>query len=592
MNREKLQKRFEHFYDRWAQLPVIQQELFKLLAVVLVLGAIGLGFFLVGRPFWRGWKQQTAIKQARQFAENNDYRNAVLALRRATEENITDLETWKIVGDFLAEIGSSEAITARKNAVNLAPKDNSLRLAYVIESLRYGEIQSAKDSLDAVREGANKDIAFHRMAAAISMALRQTSDLVGHLERILQFDPANAEARFNLAALRVWGGDAKESDQAVQELRALTAPENPMRVRAALELLKFTARTGGRTEVDALVAFLHTNFCGRPPTDLQVRANGGQPPGWFALVEALKHDAAKNAFDAAQMGRWMASIAMRREALLWLEELPPAMQRGPAVGSILIELIITINDLERLRRVLVDGGALGKIEPAVVDLAYAARWQRTHRLESRGRVTWDDAISASAGSLNALRAILRLADAWGDTEGAEAVLRKIVQDYQNERWAVEALRLSYSRRRDTEKLLQLYATWAARSSDNHMVQRTWVMLSLLLNRATPEVIATARREFTAAPDDTAAVLCRAASLRAQGQLEEALAVLDKMPVSDWQRPKIALWRGVLLAETGQKDRARAALQIAMGDNGFLPEELALLQAAGNKIGLRPAAAPK
>ena len=59
-----------------------------------------------------------------------------------------------------------------------------------------------------------------------------------------------------------------------------------------------------------------------------------------------------------------------------------------------------------------------------------------------------------------------------------------------------------------------------------------------------------------------------------------------------QRPKIALWRGVLLAETGQKDRARAALQIAMGDNGFLPEELALLQAAGNKIGLRTVAAPK
>lgn len=586
MIREKLRQRFEKYYDRWAQMPVIQQEIFKLLALVFVLALAGAGFYLVGSPFWRGWKQQTAIKQARQFAASNDYRNAVLALRRATELNASDLETWKIVGDFLAEIGSSEAITARKNAVNLAPSDNSLRLAYVIEALRYGEIPSAKEALEAVREGANRDIAFHRMAAAVSMALRQSGDLVGHLERILQFDPANAEARFNLAALRIWGDDQKQIEHAVRELRELTAPGNSMRVRAALELLKYTARTGGRTEVNEIVGFLHTNFCGLSPTKLEMSDNGGQPPGWFSLLEALKLEAAKDAFTAAQMGRWMASISMRREALLWLEELPLAMRRGPAVGSVLIELIISTNDLERLRQVLVDGGALGKIEPAVVDLAYAARWQRTRRLEARGRTTWEDAIGASAGSLNALRALLRLADAWGDAEGAEAVLRKIVQDYQGERWAIEALRVSYARRRDTEKLHQLYTTWAVRSPDNHGVLRTWVMLSLLLNRATPEVLATARREYAIAPEDTAVVLCRAASLRAQAQPEDALAVLDAMPLSDWQRPKVALWRGVLLAETGQKDRARTALQLAIADPNLLPEETALIISAGNKIGLR------
>lgn len=586
MIRDKLQQRFEKYYDRWAQMPVIQQEIFKLLALVSVLALIGAGFYLVGSPFWRNWKQQTAVKQAKEFAANNDYRNAVLALRRATEQNVSDLETWKIVGDFLAEIGSSEAVTARKNAVNLAPADNSLRLAYVIEALRYGEIPSAKEALEAAREGSNRDIAFHQMAAAVSMALRRTGDLVGHLERILQFDPTNAEARFNLAALRLWGDDQKNIEHAVRELRELTAPGNSMRVRAALELLKYTARTGGRSEVNEVVGFLHTNFCGLSPTKLEMSDSGGQPPGWFALLEALKTEAAKDAFSAAQMGRWMASISMRREALLWLEELPPAMRRGPAVGSVLIELIISTNDQERLRHVLVDGGALGKIESAVVDLAYAARWQRTHRLEARGRTTWEDAIGASAGSLNALRALLRLADAWGDAEGAEAVLRRIVQDYQGERWAGEALRVSYARRRDTEKLHQLYTTWAGRSPDNHVVQRTWVMLSLLLNRATPEVLATARREYATAPEDTAVVLCRAASLRAQAQPEDALAVLDAMSLSDWQRPKVALWRGVLLAETGQKDRARTALQLAITDPNLLPEETALIISAGNKIGLR------
>ncbi|MBI3886977.1 MAG: hypothetical protein HY302_14805, partial [Opitutae bacterium] len=488
MPRQSLQEKYARYFDRWAQLPVIQQELFKLLALILLVGTFGLGVFFAGKPFWRGWRQQAALRQARQFAESHDYRNAVLALRRATEENVSDLETWRVVADFLAEIGSPEAITARKNAVNLSPQDNSLRLAYVIEALRYGEIQSAQEALAAAREGAHKDIAFHQMAAAIAMALRRKGDLAGQLERILQFDPQNPEARFNLAALRVWGDDPARSAPAVQELRDLTGPANPMRVRAALELLKFAARTGGRTEVDALVAFLHTNFCGRPPSATQVRDNGGQPPGWFALLEAMKAGAAKDPFDAAPMARWMASVSMRREALAWLEELPPALRRGPVVGSSYIDLIVAVDDPERLRRVLVDGGALGKIEPAVVDLAFAARWQRAHLLEARGRTTWDDAIGASSGSLNARRALLRLADAWGDREGAEAVLRRIVQDYPGERWAVEALRLSYAQRRDTEKLLQLYTVWTGRAPDNRPVQRTWVMLSLLLNRATPEVL--------------------------------------------------------------------------------------------------------
>lgn len=587
MKFDSLRERYAKHLERWSQFPIIQQEMFKLLAVLLLVGTVALGFFLAGKPFWRHWKQQAAITQARSFAANNDYRNAVLALRRATEQNITDLETWKIVADFLTDIGSPEAITARRNAVNLSPDDNSLRLAYVIESLRFGEIQSAKEALAGVTEGASRDIAFHRMAAAVAMALRQTGALVGHLQRILQFDPANAEARFNLAALRVWGDDAKLVEPAIAELRALTAPGNPMRVRAALELLKLSARTLDKASIDALVVFLHQQFVGHALAPSQLADAGQQPPGWFALLEALKIDAAKNSFDAAQLGRWMASLGMQREALLWLEDLPPAMTRGPTVGSVMIDLIVTTNDMERLRKVLVDGGAFGRIEPAIVDLAYAARWQRSHRLEARGRTTFEDAISASAGSLNSLRALLRLADAWGDAEGGESVLRRVVQDYPGERWAYEALRLSYTRRRDTEKLFQLYSVWAPRAPENRPVQRTWIMLSLLLNKPGTEVYAAARREYAASPDDTATVLCRAAALRAQGQPADALAVLDAMPVAEWQRPKVALWRGVLLAETGQHDRARTALQIAMTGQGFLPEEQTLLQTAASKIGLRP-----
>ena len=123
----------------------------------------------------------------------------------------------------------------------------------MIESLRFGETQSAKEALAGVTEGASRDIAFHRMAAAVAMALRQTGALVGHLQRILQLDPSNAEARFNLAALRVWGDAAELVELAIAELRALTAPGNPMRVRAALELLKLSARTLDKGSIDGLI---------------------------------------------------------------------------------------------------------------------------------------------------------------------------------------------------------------------------------------------------------------------------------------------------------------------------------------------------
>ena len=61
-------------------------------------------------------------------------------------------------------------------------------------------------------------------------------------------------------------------------------------------------------------------------------------------------------------------------------------------------------------------------------------------------------------------------------------------------------------------------------------------------------------------------------------MKEAVERLDKIPVADRGRADLAFWRAVILADTDQKDEARAAALQARRP-GLLREEIKLLETA-------------
>lgn len=578
----------------WAFLTEMQRDHIKVGATITVfLLVAGVGYYW-SRPHLRRWERDQALEQAKDFAAQRDYRNALLALQRAMEKDANDVSGWTQVAEFLSELGSREVLVARRNLVTLAPDDLSLRLGFVLDALRFGDVDAARQAFSGVSEGAREEVSFFRMAAAIAYVAGKTAELEGSLEEIVRRAPTDHSAAMDLATLRLWGPDAARAQAAKQNLVVLLKQPD-VRVRASVELLKHVAQTGTRDEARTLVAVLHARLIGRPAP--QPTATGAEaltePPGWTAVVEALKREGIRWAHDAAVVARWLSTIGQSREALVWLDTAEEKIRRSLVVSAAALELAVTINDVERLRPLLLQG-AWGNGRADAIDLAFAARWQRQMARPLNAQATWSDAIAASADSLPALRVLTRLAMAWNDSEGARAAMLAIIDRFPSERWAWETLKLEYARKQETPKLWQLYDKWTRAQPDNRVVAQDWITLSVLTGQVTSGVHSRARELFQNTPTDVPSAIAYALSLRAQKRPADALAVLEKLSTADQAIPRVVLWRGVLQADTGQKSAARATLA-SVASAKLMPEEIYAMReasAAAAEIRALPAVKPK
>lgn len=555
----------------WNRLTETQRDICKIAVGLLVLAPLVMLALYLAKPRVQRWQRDQALEEARAFTAKKDYRNALVAFHRVIDKSPTDIESWKLVADFLSETGSPEVLVARRNLVWLAPDDISLRLGFVLDALRFGDVNGASEVVGGVREGAREEVAFYRMAAALAYAMGRTGEFEANLEELLRRQPADHNAALDLATLRLWGADAARSTAAQQRLvELLREPE--VRVRAAVELLKHVARTGSRADADALVAVLHRAFLNRsPPAGVgEPGSLQTEPPGWLAVTEALKTNAAGSANDAAVLARWMAAIGQPREALVWIDGLDGKVRRSPLVAAATMELSLMLDDAARLRPLLLDG-AWGRAALETVDLAFAARWERKLGKTEDARNTWANALQSANESLPALRVLARLAVAWGDTEGSQAAMLAVVKRYPTERWAWEALRIEYSRKNDTPKLRSLYEKWVASPVVNRFIEQDWVVLNFLTGQPAATVFERAKALHAAEPLDPVATLGYALSLRAQKLPREAFIVIDGLVGEDRTKPRALLWRGVVLADLGRRAEARqtlAAVEVAR----LLPEE--------------------
>lgn len=548
-----------------------------LLAAAAVLAGAG---YLWARPAWDQWRHRKAMAQAIEYAERRDYANTMLSLKRATELAPLDLATWRRVSRQLAELGSPETIVARENVVRLDPGDQAMRLALVADALRFGRIDLANTTLEGVGGAARGDAAFHRLAAAVALATGEQDQLKAHLEALVAAAPDDSAARFNLAAIRLWGGDEAEGRAALLELERLTL-EPAARVRAGLELLKHAARTrdAGRARIvtDLLLSRLGVRAAAVPGAN-------GEPPGWAALLQGLQDAAVQGgAADVALVAGWLGDVRLSREALVWLDGLPKDIRSDPAVLRAGASLSAGIEDYDRLEPLLRAGG-LGPIPPDAVRLALAAQVQRVRYQKSRGRGTWEDAISACGESVNALTGLATLAEIWRDAEGNERVLQEILRRQPKTHWVYLALRNLYASQAATEKLWQLHGGWAQVRPDDPRLAQTWLSLGILLDKVpSPAAQAAIRRagEPGSAPLDRALA---AALLWRAGRRVQALEMLDTLPGEVRTRADIAFWRAIVLAdEPARAEEARAAAAAARRP-GLLPEEAHLLETAERKAG--------
>lgn len=555
-------------------------DLLRFAAVGLLLALLAGAGWLWGRPLWRRWQHGEALQQARQFTSHSDYQAAALALRRAILLAPNDAATWRAAAQLLSEIGSPEALVAREQLARLTPGDTAVKLALASEALRLDRLDIAQLTLAEMNGAAQRDAAFYRLTAAVALALGRSDDLEASLARVVEVSPGDAVAKFNYDAVRLWSTDPAKHATAVRELEALTA-DQAVRLRAALELLKEAARQRDPARITQLMTLLLGRFAPGARADFQSPGL----PGWVALVEAMKDAAAQGgADDVALFARWMADIGRGREALVWLEGLPAALGKAPAVADVGAELSAGLGDLDRLEERL-RAGAWGQWPRNALTLAIASRLQQLYYNEASGRATWADAVAACSDSPNGLRALVRLASAWRDVDDAEAALQAVVRQQPKSLWGYSALRDLYGARQDLNKLWLLHGLWARQLPGDAEVATRWITLSCLLNHVTPEVAVRAQALQRDAGGATGPAIALAAVRWRQGKPKEAVALLRPLAENN-ASPAVWLWLSLALADTGDAKAAQAALQQAWRKD-LTPEEAQLLRSAAAKVRWQP-----
>jgi hypothetical protein len=562
----------------WSLRSEMQRDIWRMTLIILGLGGLVAVGWYVGKPMYVSWRQGTALEQVEQFSEQDDYRNALLALRRATQSDPSDPRVWRKAAEFLARIGSPEVVVAQRNLTRLDPNDVGLKVALVTESLRFNDLESAAEGLVMLEEGARQDAAFHRLAAAVALALGESDEMVAHLEALVEMMPQDYAARFNLAAMQVWSTDEDEVAAAGVELaRLCTQPE--VRVRAALERLKLAAVSRRAELVDQEVAFLVRTFDPRLGGLPLLRTDPNEPAGWSQLIDQLKTMAANDAADAALLARWLADIGLQIEALNWIEDLDEPILADPRMSTTLLDIAAQSNDLSLIRETL-ESGRLGRIPSSTIALAIAARVQAAEVGTARAQATWADAVNSSATSLGGLRVLARLGGIWREHTDANLALEKIVELYPREVWACEALRVNYAANEEMDLMARLYRLWAPRVPQNLKVQTTWIMLGALRNELTPDQVTRAYELWSAAEDpiDPALVLAMVAATWRTESAARAEQYFERMPVGAERESRVLLWRAIVAADLDDQATLRYALRNLPRED-LMTEEQQILTAA-------------
>jgi predicted Zn-dependent protease len=250
------------------------------------------------------------------------------------------------------------------------------------------------------------------------------------------------------------------------------------------------------------------------------------------------------------------------------------------VADAAAELAAGVGDLDRLEQRL-RAGAWGVFPRDALTLAMASRLQRQRYTESAGRATWTDALAACGDSPVGLRALVRLAAAWGDADGTERALVQVVDRQPKSYWAYPALRDIYASQGDLTKLWQLHERWSRQRPDDAGIATTWIVLSCVTNHCTADVVAKAEEWHARLPVSEPATVALAAARWRQSRPREALALLTALSSDAPKRPAVALWIGLAAADVGDRTLAKSALAAAIRSR-LSAEEAALVRSAAIK----------
>jgi hypothetical protein len=556
-----------------------RQRLIRLGIILAVVAAVLAGGWL-GRPLYRHYRGQHALKQAQIFFAKGDYRNASLSVRQVLQLDPTNVPACRIMVG-LAELARSPAVLDWQwRVVQAEPTvENKLELAGAGLHYQSPPFPLTSQILEELAPAATNRAAYHMVAAGLALSLRQLAEAENHFAAAARLDPTNHLYALNLATLRL----ASTNEAVAAQARAAL---ETFRTDASLGLPALRSLTADRlahkdfTAADAysteLLANVQANLGDRlQHLEILKQLNRGD---FAAGLQVLQRDATNSAPAVAQVSAWMRANGLLADDLRWLTHMPAALQSQPPV-----------------RLALVDGYLQGTNWPALRDFASKGDWGEieflrlalvAHASAQLGAdqvvadSNWGAAVSQAGDRYGALTTLLGLTEQWNLPRAREDLLQRMLGKFPRELWVGQALQQVYLAGGNTAALNKLYAKLFSNFPQNAVFKNNLAATSLLLKTNLPQASQWAQEVYAGNTNSPDAASTYAYALHLQGRTKDGLAVMQKLDARLRQQPDAALYYAVLLAAAGDTAGAAPYLKIARTKTQWLPEEKRLLAAAG------------
>jgi len=541
------------------------------------------------QPRYLRWKQERALKQAKEFIANHDAPNAQVALEVALRAVPGNPETLRVAADMLEQVGAPQAMRLRRAVVQIVPDSAEDAAKLVVSCIAFRDFNAAKDALSTTPP--KVAIQPPMLRAALTFAIvTDNAPVADYIFNTLreQF-PKDEGLRHAQALLRLRHPREERRLDARRELEELSKHNPDLTLQINREFAGDALQRRDYAEVKvrqklilADPAATFTDRLQKANVDLLIDHQPFEP--LFAELSPL---AAKNEADAGQFAQWLLVQNRATDADRWLSGLPEPLRRSPVLKAAQADAVAQLGDWDRLAALLQDG-AWGPVSKETIRLALAAQTVNNPSRPSLRRETWDMTIDSAGGSLAALRILQRLASIWKWDDESERTLWAIARTFPDQTWAHQALFNLYKERKDTNSMRDVIAILRAAEGDVPRYQHDWALLTLL---AEPTVSwnpakDTMRSLYEANPDNATYGTGYAFALAQAGKGPEALAIVEKMTDSEREYPPRAPYLAFVYGVAKKADELEKTEAFGQGQN-FLPEESYLFTRAREELNRKP-----
>ncbi|MFN2541283.1 MAG: hypothetical protein ABR514_03820 [Chthoniobacterales bacterium] len=530
---------------------------------------------------YRSWEEGQQIRHANAFLSAGKLNSAALSARRALQLNPNSAGGMRIMAELAEKARDRVALDWRRKVVDLQPRSTADAIALANTALQFGDVRTAESSLLNIAERARGTPEFHATAARLAKARKNPAEAKAKFGEALRLAP-NVESyqmEYALACLEQPGKDERDEGLRILEKLRHSPTQRAAATRSlladgaahhhdAIELRDFARELQSYPEAPFTDRLLYLDLL-RQLRDSQ----------YIAYLTQIEKDAAAKPPDLAALFSWMNTNQMSLVVIDFARSVSPDVLKQWAVPWALAEAHAKMSDWQGLEK-LAATAKWGRFD--YLRHAYLTRAFRGENNVVAATREWTAATKSAAAQSQSLLVLTRVIGDWGWKNEGTDLLWQLAKYPEVQFEALHTLYLQYANARDTQGLYRVLSRLNEIDPGDLKVQNNLAQISLLLHVDLERAIKRATDLYTKDPRNAAYVSTYAFALYEKGDVNGALAAMNKLRDDQLRDPALAAYYAIFLAASGDKEKAREYLEQGKQAN-LLPEEKALVEQSAARL---------